>query len=732
MTLPQSLGIFPNGGMWFKLTQLSLPCHRTLCCLRWIMPFWLAWEKMGRKIDLSCTYRQLNCGIWGGTYLDFNQCHPGFSVPSFRNRLALSGPDSMDTPSMQALTSHPYFRGSANADLSPDYSGQSRCATAPLSQADILDYLTQPSSYGIGSEVVCLQMRNCVLFLADQYCYKLRRHVPPGQNNPLSLNNRHQIAVEEMRLGERFAPELYLNLVPLRLVDGRLWLQLPDGQQQANASIKPSGVAADNEDGCNSAGDVSEAECFEARARTAPIVDWLVQLRRYDLSLSYDKLVDIHQPNFDDCTHLAKLALDSHKLGAAKPAEPWLATLAARLEHYDQTVRTLDRESRKRTLRVCLNRAMDRLAWSEDLVLSRGERGLIRQIHGNLRLGNVVNLPSGLRLVHPQVESVQDAVGDPLFDLAALIAELSARGLRRQANWVLSRYCNGLLDSQSLDGLKAFDLYLFIRAIEQAEQWHDHLIKRDESSCQCRDTHSKGACRGKRLLSHNIRVARQSLLQDEAVLLVIGGSNRANRSHLARLVAPLVGRMPGALYLSAEQELFTLYDVSDRAALPQSAYRASVWHLVYRRLADKARFGLDAGYSVILEGAYGDPVSRRSLVPLATDSKGAPRRPVSVHLYDPVSKPDQNGKISAKMVHADDLEAQYADHEGGAHAPELEGCLSLEDPGEDLSGGLGVPSEPNWHQWLALDATRPVGDLLAQTLTAIDPSWQPAMKGSLH
>ena len=594
----------------------------------------------------------------------------------------------MDSHSSHIVDSS--FNGTSNSrDLLASPAASSFCHN--VSQAQILDFLGQASSYGQQDPVDRVDMIQSVLFMAGSFCFKLRRETPLGQTGNLSLEQRYRLACQEIRLGKNFAPDLYLDLVPIRHSGTGLMLQL---------SKEVIGETAHTQ---------------SLPDKDAPIVDWLVMLRRYDFSKSYDKQVEVYQPNFSDCRKLAALVPSHYETDeGAKQARSWINHLDEMLEGFSSTVRKIDKESRQPTLRSCYNRAEMLMEVARPLIEKRGKRGLIGPIHGNAGLSNVVEVSGRLRLVNPQVSrnsiQVREWVGDPLYDLASLVGELWSRGLNRQANWVLSHYCNQLLNSHALNGLALLDLYLFIRASDRIRQIANKLSDTEEQKRLV----DIGGNRGRALQGY-LKTARDSLVQDEAMLLVIGGSCQANRSHLARLLAPAIGRMPGALYLSAHQEMLALYEVDSAEHLPLSAHRQSVWRLVYRRLADKARQALKAGYSVLLEGRFDSPASRRNLTALAEESD-VPVPVLAFHLFAPRTESKQGSS---------DLE-QKADHLA---------CSAADFP---PSPGNKYPilgndrADQDWTTWIELDTSRSVGELLGQALGQINPAWTPISTDMLH
>ena len=574
-----------------------------------------------------------------------------------------------------------------------------RAGDVPVpSQAQFLSCLARSESYGLDCPIDRIDTAQSVFFLAGNHCFKLRREIPAGCSERYSLAQRFALAREEIRMGRYFAPELYLDLIPVRWIDGQPYLDLPF----SNADHSQGGLIG--------------------RHCDAPIIDWMVMLRRFDFSKSYDKLVEIFQPNFTECQQLADLVAASFgSRTIADPAQSWRRHLKDRLASFAPIVRDLDRQSKQPTLRACLNRAENRLSRLQDIIRKRAERGLLGTIHGNVSLHNIVQMPEGLYLVNPDVnrvdEAIEDWAGDPLYDLACLICELWSRGLTRQANWVFSHYFNGLMDSEALDGLMAMDLYLCVRALESITRLKSDLANLDRDK-----TRPRADCKMTAALTGYSKSLRDCLLLDEARLIVVGGSSHASRSHLTRLLAPAIGRMPGAMSLSAQQELLTLFGVDEIKALPLSAFRKSVWRHVYRRLASKARQALLAGYSVILEGGFDSEISRQHLTCLA-EELGSSISVFAFYLYDHGASSHHAGPAREAIV--DDLEQQSVactDQPGGGRVTVIAGDRS----------GSGDALEKDWTRWDNLDASQSVGRMLDKILERINPLWKPVSRDTLH
>ncbi|WP_119306863.1 AAA family ATPase [Cohaesibacter haloalkalitolerans] len=570
-----------------------------------------------------------------------------------------------------------------------------------LLQEKVIAFLSAPESYGLEASVERMETPQFLFFMAGDFCYKLLRRNALGRNEPFSLDERHSLSAKEVLLGRNYAPELYLDLIPVRQRGTMLTMQVPTAEQQSRVADTISH------------GDESA------------IVDWVIVMRRYDFSKRYDHFAELYQPNFAECRELARLVTPGHTIDTpAKHVHAWLDLMDEMFDDLEPVVRKLGIKSKKNTLRACFNRAQDQLDRTRAAIQRRADRGLFGQIHGNLRLRNVVKLSDGLRMVNPKVNGsksvMRDHIGDPFYDLATLIGELWSRGFTRQANWVFSHYCNRLFDSHALEGLQVLDLYIFLQALADAKNIKATLNARAATG----QTMPSGLLQGgteETVLQGHIKTARDSLLQDETRLIAIRGGSQTDRSNLARLLAPTSGRMPGALYLSAEQESLALYEVDRAEDLPQSSSRNSVWELVYRRMADKARHALAAGYSVILEGAFDTPMLRQQLSDLAEDA-GIENSLIALNLFS-CSKEDLRRReaLSAFMPHpmkpvGNSVNTPAAIVSQTALPPLQEASLDHRDT----------------VHWIELDASKPVSEQLSLVQQHINAAWTPAARGTLH
>jgi len=96
------------------------------------------------------------------------------------------------------------------------------------SLAEIVRALSDPRLYpDATSRVEVVQTQMSVVFLADDFVYKLKKPVNLGYLDYTTLEKRHFFSEQEVRLNRRLCPETYLEVVPVRVHTGAISLGGP-------------------------------------------------------------------------------------------------------------------------------------------------------------------------------------------------------------------------------------------------------------------------------------------------------------------------------------------------------------------------------------------------------------------------------------------------------------------------------------------------------------------------
>jgi predicted kinase len=226
-------------------------------------------------------------------------------------------------------------------------------------------------------------------------------------------------------------------------------------------------------------------------------------------------------------------------------------------------------------------------------LLRRGREGYVRRGHGDLHLSNIA-LIAGEPVLFDAVE-FSDAIasGDVLYDLAFLIMDLEARGLERAANRLFNRYL-APEPPEALAGLAALPLFLSLRAAIRAKVEAAGALRLVGEEKE----------RVVELARAYFRRASGFLAYAPPRLVAIGGLSGTGKSALAAVLAPGLGRAPGALWLRSDVERKAMFGVEESARLPDQAYAAEASREVYRRIEAKARIAVAAGSAVLMDATF--------------------------------------------------------------------------------------------------------------------------------
>ena len=328
-------------------------------------------------------------------------------------------------------------------------------------------------------------------------------------------------------------------------------------------------------------------------------------MRRFDEQRTLDHLAG----EIDDALAeaLGRAVAAAHAKAPAVEAKAWIDAVGSYIDEHTEAfgahtdifpaaeIDALARVSRT---------AYDRIV---PLLTERGRRGLIRRIHGDLHLGNIV-LIDGRPVLFDAIEfSDIIASGDVLYDLAFLLMDLLERGLTRPASIVFNRYLAETRRADDLDALAALPFFLSMRAAIRAKV----TAARMELAPPAERPPIARAARG------YFALALAAIAPPAPKLVAVGGLSGTGKTVLARAVAPRLKPMPGAVIVRSDIERKALFGIAETEKLPADAYEEEVTARVYATLTEKARRILAAGHSAIVDAVFADPRERAGLEAMA-------------------------------------------------------------------------------------------------------------------
>jgi aminoglycoside phosphotransferase family enzyme/predicted kinase len=422
-----------------------------------------------------------------------------------------------------------------------------------------LALLAEPATHG-GQPVKRVDTHAAVLFLTPERVLKVKRAVRFAFLDFSTLEKRKAACDAEIEVNRPFAPDIYRGVMAItREGDGRLAL----------------------------AGDGTP-------------VEWAVDMRRFDETRALDHLAAAGRIDANLADTLGRAVATAHAGAAAVEPAPWIEALRAYVEEHAAAFG--ERPDVFPAAEVAALARAGRCAYGRihPLLVERGQRGLVRRIHGDLHLGNIV-LIDGRPVLFDAIEfSALIGSGDVLYDLAFLLMDLVERGLGGPANIAFNRYLAETRRTDDLDALAALPFYLSMRAAIRAKVTAARLE-------QAKSSERPAITRAARTY---FDWAGRFIAPPPPVLVAVGGLSGTGKSVLARGLAPTLAPAPGAVLIRSDVERKALFGKDETEPLPRDAYAPEVTARVYAMIADKARRALAAGHSAVIDAVFARPQER--------------------------------------------------------------------------------------------------------------------------
>jgi len=429
-------------------------------------------------------------------------------------------------------------------------------------QVEVVAFLSSPAAYEPAPvSVERIVTHAAMVFLAGDEAYKIKRAVTYSYLDFSTLEKRLATCKHEFEINRDNAPGLYLGVVPIvRRSDGKL-----------------------------SIGGIGD------------IIEWAVRMRRFEAKNLLSNLYASNPPSDPTIRDLAEAVVRLHRGAMPLTTPDGAARIGAIVEELRDALAEHPGRLPAEAVERFIELADTELDRNRLCLKLRGRRGCIRRCHGDLHLGNIVAI-DGEPVLFDAIEFDDEmATIDVLYDLAFLLMDLDIRGFRRSANMLLNRYLTLSKTGLDLYGLAALPLFMGLRAAIRAmvalQRGHDRQA--DDEAWRYLD----------RALGYLKRVRPR--------LIAVGGCSGTGKSTLARGLAPLIGRSPGAVHLSSDSERKELAGVPELQRLGPAGYTPEVTAAVYRRLQSKATRALRSGCSVVVDATFLRPQDRGAIEAVA-------------------------------------------------------------------------------------------------------------------
>ena len=403
--------------------------------------------------------------------------------------------------------------------------------------------------------------------LTGDFAYKIKKPIKLDFLDYSTLEKRRHFCELELELNRRWAPALYVDVVPI----------------------------------CGS---------FEAPvvggAGTA--IEYALKMREFPQGAQLDAVLAAGQLADTDMVQLAETVATTHAsipvVDATSAADFFAAIRQAMLDNFDY-LRESGETGTVGRLESWTRRSLDD---GREAIVGRYESGYVRECHGDLHLKNLVRLSSGIGPYDCVEFSVELRSIDVISDVSFLFMDLLSRDEPRLAWCFMNRYleCTG-----DYAGVAVLRLYTVYHALIRAKIAAIRSIERIRDSKRQDDQQES---------AHYCAVAMRLVEAAVPRLVIMHGFSGSGKTWLSRRLMP---QLP-AIRLRSDIErkrMHGLQETDDSASgVAQGLYSANERAAVYERLADLARCVLGAGHNVIVDASFLERDARARFRELAAET----------------------------------------------------------------------------------------------------------------
>jgi len=407
------------------------------------------------------------------------------------------------------------------------------------------------------------------LLLTGEYAYKIKKPVDLGFVDFSTLERRRHFCAEEVRLNRRFAPEIYLDVVPIT-----------GGSEHPR--IGGDGAAIEYAVRMR---EFAQSDLLDVRLRDG-------RLDAAQIDALADTIASFHEH--------AAIAIAASAHGAAA------SLLADALANFDAIdARSGDDAMRARidALRHWTLAEHRRLAADFD---RRRAQDRIRECHGDLHLGNIALIDGRITPFDCIEFNAAFRWIDVMNELAFTAMDLSARGRRDFAHRLVNRYLEANGDHA---GLAVLRFYLVYRAMVRAKVDCIHAGQRDVGA-EVKE-------RERQDFLARIEIAERYAKPGKPFLAITTGLSGSGKTHASQLAL----ERTGAIRLRSDVERKRLFglaaDHDSASGLHEGIYHERASERTFERLAELAQQVLAAGHSVIVDATFLLSVRRQLFARLA-------------------------------------------------------------------------------------------------------------------
>ena len=423
---------------------------------------------------------------------------------------------------------------------------------SPIDQLGVVRHLLCAHPYEhVTSGIALVETHISWVILTGTYAYKIKKELTLEFLDFSTLERRRHFCEEELRLNRQWAPQIYLDVVPI--------------------SLDENGVHVDDD---------------------SNVVEYALKMMQFTPGQRLDLQLEDGRVSDDDIRELAVTVADFHdripRIDYLDEQTAFELVRSPMVENFPYVRQVLDDASVNR-IEYWSAKHLERL---RPVLVARHRDGYVRECHGDLHLANLARLKTGIVPFdciefNPALRNI-----DVISDFAFLAMDLVYRDRRDLAYTLINRY---LERSGDYGGMQLFGLYFVYHCMIRAKVAAIRHSERTTASERQRDLDE---------VRLHCEVALDWIDKPRPLLTAMHGYSGSGKTWAS---SRLLQALP-AIRLRSDVERKRLFGLgeteSSGAGLGEGVYTEQSTRAVYERLFELAGRLLDWGYNVILDATF--------------------------------------------------------------------------------------------------------------------------------
>ena len=429
----------------------------------------------------------------------------------------------------------------------------------PISLDALLQEMLNPAVYphAVTLPIQVIHTHISMVVLTGSVAYKLKKPINFGFLDFSTLDQRQHYCQEEVRLNQRGAPNLYLNVVPITI-------------EKSSLRIEGDG----------------------------PCVEYAVKMRQFDQAQLFSELIESDRLFPKDLVKLGQVVAEFHRKTQSNAHIASFGSVeqikAAIDENYQQTqsfIGTSQQPGPQTHQQWLETKAFsdrffsDHRLWFEQ----RQAQGKIRECHGDLHLRNICYWQDEIQLFDCIEFNESFLFVDVMYDVAFTVMDLDVRQRSDLATIFLNTYLEQTVD---WDGMYVLPLYLSRQAYVRAKV--QSLLSVDPQLSQAERAAAD------RTAAMYYQQAWQYSQPKQGRLFLMSGLSGSGKSTVARSLAPAIA----AIHLRSDAMRKHLAGIPLLEKGDADLYASAMTQKTYEQLIEMGTGLASQGYSVILDAKF--------------------------------------------------------------------------------------------------------------------------------